>query len=63
MSWPSKRIAAPETSGLRCFTHARLSAWRVAKLSEQSSTTSAPATSVEKSFQPLVERDDFDVRD
>ncbi len=31
-------MAAPDTSGLRCMTHARLVAWRVAKLSEQSST-------------------------
>jgi len=44
-TWPSKRIAAPDTSGLRCFTQARLMAWRVAKLSVQSSTTSARATS------------------
>ena len=39
--WPSKRIAAPDTSGLARATHARLIAWRVAKLSVQSSTTSA----------------------
>ena len=31
--WPSKRIAAPETSGLPAATQARLTAWRVAKLS------------------------------
>jgi hypothetical protein len=38
---PSNWIAAPETSGTRCRTHAALMAWRVVKLSLQSSTTSA----------------------
>ena len=41
-------MAAPETSGLRCATQARFSAWRVAKLSEQSSTTVAEPTSAIK---------------
>lgn len=36
--------AAPDTSGLLAATQAALTAWRVAKLSEQSSTTSACAT-------------------
>ena len=55
-------MAAPETSGLRCFTHARLIAWRVAKLSVQSSTTSAPRDEPRSPRQPLVDRNDRDVR-
>ncbi len=50
--WPSKRIAAPDTSGFLALTQARLTAWRVAKLSEQSTTTSAPATSGPSSRSP-----------
>ena len=42
---PSNRTPAPDTSGLQWATHARLIAWRVAKLSVQSKTTSAPRTS------------------
>lgn len=49
MSCASKRIAAPETSGRRACTQARLIALRVAKLSVQSSTTSALRASGEKS--------------
>ena len=42
--WPSKRSAAPETSGTPCAKQAALIAWRVAKLSVQSSTTVAFGT-------------------
>ncbi|CFN79086.1 Uncharacterised protein [Bordetella pertussis] len=52
LTWPSKRMAAPDTSGLRCRTQARLMAWRVAKLSEQSSTTSACATAASRAAPP-----------
>src|ERR1041384_5843341 len=45
MTCASKRIAAPETSGLWCATHARFTAWRVAKLSVQSSTMCASRAS------------------
>ena len=43
-SWPSRRIAAPETSGLPAATQAALTASRVEKLSEQSSTRSTACT-------------------
>jgi hypothetical protein len=46
-------MAAPETSGFECFTQARLSAWRVAKLSEQSRTTSVFSTS-ENAFSAVI---------
>ncbi len=39
------RRAAPETSGTRCLTHAALTACRVAKLSQQSTTTSMSGSS------------------
>ena len=50
---PSKRIAAPETSGISAATQARFTACRVAKLSLQSSTTSARATSGASSAGPI----------
>src|SRR5690606_1635739 len=43
-SWPSRRIAAPDTSGRPVATQAALTAARVVKLSEQSSTRSTAAT-------------------
>ena len=49
LTWPSKRMAAPATSGLPCCTQARLMAWRVLKLSLQSSTTSTCGTRVSSS--------------
>ena len=52
-SCPSKRIAAPDTSGLLAPTHARFTACRVSKLSQQSMTTSASATSVASSGAPM----------
>ncbi len=49
-TWPSKRTAAPETSGLPSRTHTRFTACRVAKLSLPSSTISAAAASVSRRF-------------
>ena len=43
---PPKRTAAPETNGTACRTEALLTACRVAKLSEQSKTTSAALISL-----------------
>ena len=58
------RIAAPDTSGRRCRTQAAFTACRVAKLSQQSSTTSAVATrrSSRGRIGPLRDRLDLHLR-